>query len=48
MPTVYLTFDDGPLAGTDDVIDVLNQKRVKGSLLIGILPPTLNRLCNVL
>ena len=34
MATVYLTFDDGPLYGTDDVIDVLNAKSVKGTLFM--------------
>lgn len=28
---VYLTFDDGPMAGTDDVINVLRAKKVTGS-----------------
>lgn len=37
MATIYLTFDDGPLAGTDDVISVLNAKQVKGSLfMVGV------------
>ena len=34
MATVYLTFDDGPLAGTDDVIVVLNAEQVKGTLFM--------------
>ena len=34
MATVYLTFDDGPLAGTDDVIAVLNAEQVKGTLFM--------------
>ena len=34
MPTVYLTFDDGPLAGTDDVIAVLNAEQIKGTLFM--------------
>jgi len=28
--TVYLTFDDGPLGGTDDVIATLNEMKVRG------------------
>jgi peptidoglycan/xylan/chitin deacetylase (PgdA/CDA1 family) len=31
---VYLTFDDGPLAGTDDCISVLNQQEIVGSFLM--------------
>ncbi|NNG04313.1 MAG: polysaccharide deacetylase family protein [Inquilinus sp.] len=34
MATIYLTFDDGPLAGTDDVIAVLQAKRAKGTLFM--------------
>ncbi|KAA5606606.1 polysaccharide deacetylase family protein [Roseospira marina] len=34
MATVFLTFDDGPLAGTDDVIAVLNAEQVKGTLFM--------------
>ena len=34
MAVVYLTFDDGPLGGTDDVIAVLNAKRAKGTLFL--------------
>jgi peptidoglycan/xylan/chitin deacetylase (PgdA/CDA1 family) len=34
MTTVYLTFDDGPLGGTDDVIKVLNAKETKGTLFM--------------
>ncbi|VAW65593.1 Peptidoglycan N-acetylglucosamine deacetylase [hydrothermal vent metagenome] len=34
MKTVYLTFDDGPLGGTDDVISVLNDRGVKGTLFM--------------
>lgn len=34
MPTVYLTFDDGPQPGTDDVISVLESKRVPGTLFM--------------
>lgn len=34
MATVYLTFDDGPLAGTDDVIDVLTEKGARGTLFM--------------
>jgi len=34
MPTIYLTFDDGPLAGTDDVIAVLNAQQVRGTLFM--------------
>jgi len=30
--TLYLTFDDGPLGGTDDVIATLNETKVKGIL----------------
>jgi hypothetical protein len=30
--TVYLTFDDGPMPGSDDIIQVLNDKKVKGIL----------------
>lgn len=29
--TVFLTFDDGPMAGTDDVISVLKDKQVTGT-----------------
>ena len=29
---VYLTFDDGPFAGTNDVLDVLKQEDVKAGL----------------
>lgn len=37
MATIYLTFDDGPLAGTDDVIAVLNSKQIRGSLfMVGV------------
>lgn len=32
--TVYLTFDDGPMPGSDDIIQVLNDKRVKGTLFM--------------
>ena len=31
---VYLTFDDGPLGGTDDVVAVLNNKRVQGTMFM--------------
>lgn len=31
---IYLTFDDGPLAGTDDVVAVLTEKEVKGTLFL--------------
>lgn len=31
---IFLTFDDGPLAGTDDVIAVLNEKKAKGTLFM--------------
>lgn len=34
MAVIYLTFDDGPLAGTDDVIAVLNAKQAKGTLFM--------------
>ncbi len=34
MAVVYLTFDDGPLGGTDDVIAVLIAKRAKGTLFM--------------
>lgn len=34
MAVVYLTFDDGPLGGTDDVIAVLNAKRAKGTVFL--------------
>jgi peptidoglycan/xylan/chitin deacetylase (PgdA/CDA1 family) len=34
MATVFLTFDDGPLGGTDDVIAVLNAEQVKGTLFM--------------
>lgn len=34
MATVYLTFDDGPLAGTDDVLDVLAAKGLKATLFM--------------
>lgn len=34
MPTVYLTFDDGPLSGTDDVISVLDSKQVPGTFFM--------------
>lgn len=37
MATIYLTFDDGPLAGSDDVISVLNAEQVRGTMfMIGI------------
>lgn len=32
--TVYLTFDDGPVAGTDDVIAVLKNRQVRGTLFM--------------
>jgi len=32
--TVYLTFDDGPLGGTDDVIATLNEMKVRGTLFM--------------
>lgn len=32
--TVYLTFDDGPMPGTDDIIQVLKDKKVKGTLFM--------------
>jgi peptidoglycan/xylan/chitin deacetylase (PgdA/CDA1 family) len=32
--TVYLTFDDGPMPGSDDIIQVLNGKKVKGTLFM--------------
>ena len=32
--TVFLTFDDGPQPGTDDVIGVLEAKQVKGTLFM--------------
>ena len=34
MLTVYLTFDDGPRPGTDDVISVLNSQQVPGTLFM--------------
>lgn len=34
MAFIYLTFDDGPLPGTDDVIAVLVAKRAKGTLFM--------------
>ena len=34
MATVYLTFDDGPLAGSDDVISVLNAEQVRGTMFM--------------
>lgn len=34
MATVFLTFDDGPLGGTDDVIAALNAQQVKGTLFM--------------
>ena len=34
MTTVYLTFDDGPRPGTDDVISVLESKQVPGTLFM--------------
>ncbi|MCP4120073.1 MAG: polysaccharide deacetylase family protein [Desulfobacteraceae bacterium] len=35
--TVFLTFDDGPLSGSDDVIQVLKTKKVKGTLfMVGV------------
>ena len=33
-PTVYLTFDDGPLGGTDDVLRILEAEGVKGTFLM--------------
>jgi peptidoglycan/xylan/chitin deacetylase (PgdA/CDA1 family) len=37
MATVFLTFDDGPLAGSDDVVSVLNTEQVKGTLfMVGV------------
>jgi len=32
--TVYLTFDDGPVPGTDDVIRILQQEKIKGSFFM--------------
>ena len=32
--TVYLTFDDGPLGGTDDVLRILEAEGVKGTFLM--------------
>lgn len=34
MAVVYLTFDDGPVAGTDDVVSVLTKKQVKGTVFL--------------
>lgn len=34
MSFVYLTFDDGPLLGTDDVFDVLQSKSVPGTFFM--------------
>lgn len=35
--SIFLTFDDGPRPGTDDVISVLSSKQVKGTLfMVGI------------
>ena len=34
MATVYLTFDDGPLAGTDDIIAVVTAEQVKSTLFM--------------
>jgi len=34
MAQVYLTFDDGPVFGTDDVIGVLNETSAKGTLFM--------------
>jgi peptidoglycan/xylan/chitin deacetylase (PgdA/CDA1 family) len=34
MTKVYLTFDDGPRPGTDDVISVLESRRVPGTLFM--------------
>lgn len=31
---LYLTFDDGPLGGTDDVIEVLTNAKLKGTLFM--------------
>ncbi len=33
-PTVFLTFDDGPLGGTDDVLRILEAEKVKGTFLM--------------
>ena len=34
MATVYLTFDDGPLGGTDDVVAVVTAEQVKSTLFM--------------
>ena len=34
MAVVYLTFDDGPIGGTDDIVAVLNNKQVKGTVFL--------------
>lgn len=38
--SVYLTFDDGPLGGTDDVIKALVNNQVKGTLFMVALHAT--------
>lgn len=34
MAVIYLTFDDGPVAGTDDVVAVLTNKQIKGTVFL--------------
>ena len=34
MANVFLTFDDGPLGGTDDVLAVLRRRKVDGTLFM--------------
>ena len=34
MSKIYLTFDDGPLAGTDDVVSILDESQVRGTLFL--------------